>query len=179
MKSPKLALAVAILLIGAILGVAFQNDLFSSFLFAAMAGVIFIPLAVVTGIIALIRKKMTYSLVIGISCLLSLFVFLQTGNLLNQWKVASVENYVARALPILDRMKSRNGSYPTVLPVDVLGQPPFLLREDGEYRSDGTKFYFVYIDEPAGWAGGPGALRFDSVKREWVPDEDSAIHVRD
>jgi hypothetical protein len=78
-----------------------------------------------------------------------------------------VEHYVSRAVPVLDGIKAKSGSYPKELPVGILGEPPALLRDFGSYTSDGKSFRFEYIDDPAEWAGGEGPIQFDSSTREW------------
>jgi hypothetical protein len=170
MKYPKCFLAFAILLLGAIMGIAFQNSLFSDFLITLTGLALFLPLVLVVGVIAIIKRKIGYALVVVSSCILSLIIFSGVGGILNRWKVNAVRNYVAHAVPILDQIKARNGSYPSTLPVAVLGEPPSLLRDFGEYSSSGGDFRFEYVDEPAGWAGGEGALEFDSIERKWIND---------
>jgi hypothetical protein len=159
-------------------GVAFQYELFADFLFALEGLAIFVTLTLVIGLVALgfvlakrrIGKILCYSLVVSCSCVASIVVFEMTGSLIDRWKVDAVISYVARAVPVLDQIKQKEGSYPSKLPVDILGEPPELLRDDGGYDSMGSTFNFEYVDEPAGWAGGEGALKFDSTTRKWIND---------
>jgi hypothetical protein len=93
-----------------------------------------------------------------------------TGDLIDRWKIDAVDAYVTRAVPILDKMKNNSGAYPATLPVAVFGEPPSLLRDYGTYTAAKDTFRFEYVDEPAGWAGGEGALKFESSTRRWVID---------
>lgn len=180
LKYPKCILSAAIVLLGLVMGVVKQNDLFADFLL--YVGLIFFSSAftIVFGLIALgiflwkrrVGKFLSYSLTIGCSSIISVKLFMETGAWLNRCKVDAVESYVARAVPILDQIKQQRGAYPTNLPVDLLGEPPELLRDDGYYSATSSSFQFEYVDEPAGWAGGEGALEFDNINRVWREDTD-------
>jgi hypothetical protein len=176
MKYPKSSLLVAITTFGVFLGVIFQEDLFSAFLFVLMGLGVMVPLTLIIGLVAFgfllarrqIGKLLSFSLVVGFSSIFSLFCFMQTGSLLNKWKVDAVWTYVARAVPVLDRIKQEKGSYPSKLPVDLLGEEPELLRYYGDYTATPSTFRFEYVDEPAEWAGGEGLIEFDNVGRKWT-----------
>ncbi len=178
MNYSKLILSLVIVSVGATLGVIFQYELFADYVDTLEGLAIFVPLSLVIGVIALtfllakrrIGKILSYSLVVSTSCVLSLVVFEMTGDLINKWKLDAVTSYVARAVPVLDRIKQKEGSYPSKLPLDLLGKPPELLREYGDYSATGSTFCFEYTDEPAGWAGGEGFIKFDSVGRKWMDD---------
>ena len=180
LKYPKCVLSVAILLFGFVMGVVKRNDLFGDFLLYEGGLWILVFLTSLLGLVALgvflwkrrIGKFFSYSLTIGCASIVSINVFMETGSWINRWKVDAVESYVARAAPILDQIKQKEGAYPTNLPVDILGEPPELLRDDGYYSATQSSFRFEYVDEPAGWAGGEGALEFDNVNREWKDDDD-------
>jgi len=161
------------------LGVIFQNDLFGDYLWTLEGLAIFVPLTVVIALVALgflwakrqIGKILSYSLVVCCSCVASLVVFEMTGGLLDRWKVDAVVSYVARAVPVLDQIKQKEGSYPTRLPIDILGEPPELLQKYGSYDATGSTFRFEYVNEPAEWAGGEGAIDFNSTTRKWADDQ--------
>jgi len=179
MKYPKWFLSLAIVSFGLILGVSFQDELFMAYLLALTGLGIIIPLTLVIGLVALgfilARRRMgnllSFSLVAGLSAIVSLFCFMKTGELINRWKVNDVDSYVARAVPVLDRIKHEQGAYPAKLPIDLLGEPPELLRYYGDYTATPTTFCFEYVDEPAGWAGGEGLIKFNSVGRKWTDAE--------
>jgi hypothetical protein len=176
---PKCLLSAAIIMVGLVMGVARQDDLFADFLFWMGGNFFSVAFTVVIGLVAVvvfvwkrrIGKFLSYSLVIGCSTFVSVNVFMETGGWINRWKIDAVESYVARAVPILDQIKQKEGAYPTNLPTDVLGEPPELLRDDGCYSATPSSFRFEYVDEPAGWAGDGGALEFDSASREWRYDD--------
>jgi hypothetical protein len=178
MKYVMLLLAFVIIAIGAIFGVAFRNDLFGAYLFALSGLAVAVPATVILGLVVLGLvlakrrpwKAVSYGLVISASCIVALYVFMETGSEINRWKVDAVDRYVARAVPVLDDIKQKNGSYPSKLPIDVLGELPELLRDYGDYSSTGATFRFEYVDEPAGWAGDGGAIEFDSSTRTWGYD---------
>jgi hypothetical protein len=172
-------LSLVIVAVGAILGVSFRDDLFCACLFELSGLAVAVPLTVILGVVVLGLvlakrrpwKAVSYSLVVSASCVVALFVFMETGSLINSWKVDAVERYVARAVPVLDGIKQKEGSYPATLPTDLLGAPPELLRRYGDYTSTGSTFRFEYDDDPAEWAGGPGPVTFDSASREWKSDQ--------
>jgi hypothetical protein len=177
-KYPKCLVSAAIILLGLVMGIVKRNDLFADFLLWIGFLYILIPLTALLGLVALgvllwkrrIGTFLSYSLVIGCSSIVSVQIFSETGVWINRWKVDSVESYVARAVPVLDQIKQKEGDYPTNLPTDLLGEPPELLRDDGYYSATPSSFCFEYVDEPAGWAGGDGALEFDNTNREWTYD---------
>ena len=157
-----------------------QNDLFADYILWLEGRFILITITSLFGLVALgiflwkrcIGKFLSYGLVIGCSSIVSDYVFIYTGSLINRWKVNAVESYVARAVPILDQIKRKDGAYPTNLPAGLLGEPPELLRNYGDYTATPSSFYFEYVDEPAGWAGGEGLIEFDSTNREWWVEAD-------
>lgn len=177
-KYPKCLLSAAIVMFGLIMGVVTQDDLFSDFLLGLRYLFFSVAFTVVVSLVALvifvwkrrIGKFLSYSLVIGFSSIVSVIVFGRTGPLLNQWKVDAVESYVARAVPILDQIKQKQGAYPTNLPTELLGEPPELLRDYGDYSATSSTFRFEYVDDPAEWAGGAGLIEFDNTNREWSCD---------
>jgi hypothetical protein len=176
--NPKISLSLIIISFGAVLGAIFQYELFLDFLWTLLGLAIFVPLTLVIGLVILafvlakrpVGKILSYSLAVSCSCVVSFVVFKATGDLINNWKVDAVVGYVARAVPVLDQLQKKNGVYPSELPVNLLGKPPELLRDDGDYSANGSNFRFEYIDEPAGWAGGEGFLEFDSKTRKWTED---------
>jgi hypothetical protein len=178
LKYPKCVLSAAILLAGLVMGVVKRNDLFADFLLWLEGLRILIPLTSLLGLMALgvflwkrrIGKVLSCGLVIGCSFIVSVQIFFVTGICINRWKVNAVESYVTRAVPVLDRIKQKEGAYPTNLPTDLLGEPPELLRDDGCYSATTSSFRFVYVDEPAGWAGDEGTLEFDNINRGWIED---------
>ncbi len=164
---------------GVLMGMAEQNDLFGVFLGALSALTFLVPLALLVSVVGVVRWWMGWglgwvlrpSLVLAWSLVLAVVVFEETGRLLDRWKVDAVREYVARAVPILDAMKARNGVYPQELPAELLGARPELFRDYGSYTSDGKAFRFEYINEPAEWAGGEGPVEFQSTYRLWVDEE--------
>lgn len=180
LKYPKCLLSSAIILAGLVMGVVKRNDLFADFLLWGWWLMILIPLTLLLGLVTLgvflwkrrIGKFLSYGLVIGCSSIVSVQIFSEIGIWINRWKVNAVETYVARAVPVLDQIKQKEGTYPTNLPTEILGEPPELLRDDGYYSATQSSFRFEYVDEPAGWAGDEGALEFDNVYREWRDDTD-------
>jgi hypothetical protein len=175
LKYPKCLLSAAILLAGLFMGVVKRNDLFGDGFLWIEGLFILIPLTLLLGLIALgvflwkrrIGRFFSYGLAIGCSCIVSIQIFSETGIWINRWKVDAVESYVARAVPILDQIKQKEGAYPANLPTDLLGEPPELLRDYGDYSATRSSFRFEYVDEPAEWAGGEGEIEFDNVNREW------------
>lgn len=185
-KYPKCLLSAAIVLAGLVMGVLFEDDLFADFLLGLKCFFILISLTLLLGLVALgfflwkrrIGKFLSYGLVIGCSSIVSVAAFWETGGWLNCWKVDAVESYVARAVPVLDQIKQKEGAYPTNLPIERLGEPPELLRDYGDYSATRFSFRFEYVDEPAWWAGSY-ALEFDNVNREWRDDDDgSPLHIK-
>jgi hypothetical protein len=171
-----LSLALIIFLLGGLWGVFMQEELFRSFLLV-LAGLTlfvipyFIGIAVFASIAWLSGRKMGRGfglvLVTGAACAGSLIFSGIVGGQINAWKIAAVRGYVARALPVLDEIQAQKGSYPTTLPVSLLGEPPELLKNYGDYSSNGSSFQFEYLDEPAGWAGGRDLYQFDDSTRKW------------
>jgi hypothetical protein len=153
-----------------------QDELVANFFTSVLCLFIFGSFTLVIGLISVgvflwkrrIGKLLSYALVIGCSSIISIIVYPETSNLINRWKVGAVENYVARAVPILDQIKSKEGAYPTNLPTGMVGEPPELLRDYGDYEGTQSTFRFEYVDEPAEWAGGAGLIEFDSTNREWT-----------
>jgi hypothetical protein len=160
---------------GVVAGVILQNDIFGATTLAVVGLSLVVPTELVVGLTALIffllerelsKFLRTLLIVLG-STIPALMICAKIPNWMDQWKVDAVDSYVARAVPILDQMKAKDGTYPTLLPVDVLGNPPELLRDDGKYLSDGKTFHFEYENVPASWAAGQGPIEFDSTVREW------------
>lgn len=178
LKYPKCLLSSAILLTGFVMGWVLQDGLFGNFFLWLGGLLILIPLTLLLGLVALgafswkrrIGKFLSYSLAIGCSSIVSVNIFMFTGSWFNSCKVDAVESYVARAVPVLDQIKQKEGAYPAKLPTDILGEPPELLRDYGDYSATRSSFCFEYVDEPAEWAGGAGAIKFDNVDREWECD---------
>jgi len=178
-KHSLLALFISIVFVGILLGAALQNALFMDFLVVMQSLVILTPLTLLLGLIASVcfiaRRSvgiyLKYSLVVSLALLLSLVSLFGTACLINRWKVDAVESYVLRAATILDRIKAETRAYPETLPINIIGEPPSLLRDYGDYTATKDTFCFEYIDEPAGWAGGEGLLKFDSSTRKWVVDQ--------
>jgi hypothetical protein len=145
----------------------------------AMEGIIILtPITLFLGLITLacflaqrsVGNILKYSLVLGLALILSFGCLLETACLINNWKVNAVESYVFRASSVLDRIKAETHAYPEELPIDIIGEPPSLFRHYGTYTATNDTFCFEYIDEPAGWAGGEGFLKFDSSTRKWIED---------
>jgi hypothetical protein len=172
------ALSISTVLIGILLGVVLQNALFMDLVVVMESLAILTPLTLLLGLIAsvcfLANRSvgifLKYSLAGGLALILSLACLLGTACLINDWKVAAVQSYVLRAASILDRIKAETRAYPGTLPINIIGRPPSLLRDYGDYSATKDTFCFEYIDEPAGWAGGEGFLKFDSSTRKWVED---------
>lgn len=168
-------MSLAIVTVGVVLGVDFRDELFKAYLCALIGLALIAPLTLIIGVTALVfvlaNKRignfLKFGLVFGLSSIVSLFCFMATGDLINRRKVDAVNAYVARAVPVLDRIKQERGTYPQKLPVDLLGEPPELLRDYGDYTTTAAGFSFEYVDEPAEWAGGEGAIKFDSVGLQW------------
>ncbi len=117
-----------------------------------------------------LRTTIRFSGLIGLSSIFSLILILATVCLINKWKIEAAEGYVSRAVPVLDQLKVQTGIYPSRLPTELIGEPPSLLRNYGSYTATSSSFCFEYVNEPAGWAGGEGALKFESSTRRWVAD---------
>jgi hypothetical protein len=173
----KFSLTIIILLLGAVMGVLFQETLFFNFLLAQGGLEYFvIPyfffLSAYTLIKRFFGKKVGSSFglgaLVGCACAASIFLFLGVGLGIIVWKNSATRSYVDRAVPVLDEIKAQKGAYPLTLPVSLLGEPPSLLRNFGEYSSDGNEFRFEYVDNPAGWAGGSDDYEFDSSTRHWT-----------
>ena len=119
LKYPKCVLSAAILLAGLVMGVVKRNDLFGDYLLWLGGSWILIRLTLLLGLVALgvflwkgrIGKFLSYSLAIGCSSIVSIQIFSETGIWINRWKVDAVESYVARAVPVLDRIK-QNATLP-------------------------------------------------------------------
>jgi hypothetical protein len=179
LKYPKCLLSAFILLAGLAMGIINENDLFLNYFIWRGGLWILVRLTLLVGAAAIIvfiwkrkiGKFLSYGLVISLSSIVSIHIFFETGVWTNQWKVDAVESYVARATPVLDEIKQKEGAYPTNLPTRLLGYPPQLLRDYGDYSATPTSFRFEYVDEPAEWAGGEGLIEFDNTNREWR-DED-------
>jgi hypothetical protein len=130
MKYEMLLLSVVVIAIGAIFGVAFRDDLFGAYLFALSGLAVAVPATVILGLVVLGLvlakrrpwKAVSYSLVVSASFVVAFYVFMEAGSTINRWKVDAVDRYVARAVPVLDGIKHKNGSYPSKLPTDVLGE---------------------------------------------------------
>ena len=178
MKYPRSILATLIILTGLLLGLLLQDDLFYHRVISVCALMILIPLLVLLfgGVLAnrMLKRKvgkvLRYAITIVGSSILAVVVFGVTSDSLDAWKNKAVAAYVGCAVPILDDYKASHGTYPTTLPISMLGEPPELLRKYGSYSSDGSEYRFEYIDEPAGWAGGAGMSEFTSTQRKWADE---------
>jgi hypothetical protein len=151
-----------------------QGDYFGTYLYSLA---ILVPLSLGFGLLTLIRylagrsvwKWLKGAIAVGGAVILLIFLILAGNSMEDRLENHAVRSYVARAVPILDQIKSRTGSYPSRLPA-VLGEPPALLKDYGDYSSDGKSYRFEYVDEPAGWAGGNGYLGFESSDKRWKYD---------
>jgi len=85
------------------------------------------------------------------------------GMSIHSYQIRSVKAYVARAVPILDEIRKREGSYPQKLP-EALGKPPWLLRTPIGYTTRGEIFQFAYSDNK----GFMGGYKFNSKSRQWI-----------
>ena len=178
MKRPEFALGIIIVLVGGLMGICMQAELFRNFIYAATALFYLTPFVLLIGLIVLVKRLMkrvigrvlTVIAVLSCSVFAAIIVFYFAQRGIDDWKNTAVRSYVSRAAPILDSIKKRDGAYPSKLPLSELGEPPSLLRDFGEYSSDGYQYYFEYVDDPAGWAGGEGALRFNSSDGKWMND---------
>lgn len=174
-----LLLSSAVILAFAVFaGILCQSELFSNYLSVLTGFAILVPLLFGLALIAAVRwftgrkiwRWLGSAVVIVSVSTASLFIFEEVQSFVHRRKDGAVYRYVASAVPILDKIKSQTGHFPSTLPVSLLGEPPELLKNFGSYWSDGNEFRFEYIDEPAGWAGGPGAEEFESSDRRWKYD---------
>ena len=176
----KFCLGLIILILGASMGVFFRDHLYRNFTIMIDGLTYFIfPYFLLMVMFALFRwisgrnvgTGFRIAAVIGGACAFSLVLSMIVGARINAWRMAEVRSYVARAAPVLEEIKAREGAYPSTLPVSSLGEPPLLLRSFGDYSSDGSGYRFEYLDEPAGWAGGRNDFyTFDSLTRQWTND---------
>src|ERR1700733_5855619 len=124
---PKSSLTVVIISLGGLMGVLFQNSLFLNYLWSLIGLTFLAPCVLVIITTALIKrltgrrieKWLVLTAVAACSAIISIFVFLAVGSGLDTWKNVSVHNYVARAVPILEDIKTRDGSYPLTLPTSL------------------------------------------------------------
>jgi hypothetical protein len=86
------------------------------------------------------------------------------GTILHRRAIRSAKQYVNAAAATLDRIKERDGAYPTKLPEELLVHQPSLLLDS--YKSDGATFEFVYYDD----ASLHDSYVFSSVRRNWDSD---------
>ena len=171
-------LALVMLISGVLAGFVFQNNL--GFILSTIVDILVILLPLVTFAVLLsvsrvvsqrcMRQMVSYSAKMGSFFILSLFLVIAVAWLMDRWKVDAVETYVLHAVPVLEQIKAQSGKYPSQLPTKLIGKPPFLLRYYGSYTATSDSFCFEYINEPAGWAGGEGALKFESFTRRWVAE---------
>jgi len=103
-------------------------------------------------LITLVRRKAPGSLLrsavrLWCACAAALFLSWAVGFAHYNWQIYSVRSYVAKAILVLNKIKTRTGSYPDKLPVSELGNPPALL---WNYSSGKDGLYFGYF-EPGGW----------------------------
>jgi hypothetical protein len=155
-----------------------QGDFFRDYLFSIACLIVLVPLLLGLCVMGLVRRCTGRRVwewlkaAIGLGCAAILLILFIYGSecLEDRWENNAVRDYVARATPVLDKIKSQTGSYPSSLPVLALGEPPDLLKMYGGYSSDGQHFRFEYVDDPAGWAGADGALIFESSDRRWKYD---------
>ncbi len=175
LKYPKCLLSAAIVMGGVVMGIVYRNDLWDDTWEGLISLQFLVPITLIFSLTALvvfvwkrrIGKLLKHSLAIGWSLVLSIILFVETGGWINQYKVNAVEEYVARAVPILDQIKEKQGAYPDKLPTGILGEPPELLRDYGRYTATRSSFYIEYIDEPAESAISGGPNEFDSDTRKW------------
>ena len=162
LKYPKCLLSAAIVMAGLFIGIVAEDDLFADFLFWIEANFFLVAFTLIVGLVALliflwkrrIGKFFSFGLVIGCSSIVSVNVFMGTGVWINRWKVDAVESYVANAVPILDQIKQKQGAYPTNLPTELLGEPPELLRDYGDYSATPSSFRFEYEERACRVGGG-------------------------
>src|ERR1700677_3779810 len=108
---PQSVLAISVVLTGIVLGASLQYALFMAFVIGVEGLAILIPFTLLLGAVALvflltgrpIGIPIRYTLLAGVASILSLGCLLETGSLINKWKIAAVGAYVSRAVPILDR----------------------------------------------------------------------------
>jgi hypothetical protein len=85
------------------------------------------------------------------------------GSAIRASQVSAVESFVSRVVVILDGIKMGDGQYPASLPVEMVGNPPRLLRSSDAYFSNGKYFRISYSD--AGFW--PTSHVFSSHRRFW------------
>jgi hypothetical protein len=161
--------------------VVYQNDpgyLFEDLIWNGLCLFSLIPVSVVVIVFVMgwryglgeLRNRMIVLglLVIYASVVASSEAGLQTAIYLAQQQNASVKSYVARAVPVLDQIKAKTGSYPPNLPIDVLGEPPLLLRNTQNYYSvsEGVFHFRYYL--PGSWRSVDPPIDFNSTDREWI-----------
>ncbi len=170
--------SAVILTLGAFMGILCNTELFSNFLNALAGLALLVPLLFVLAAIAAVQwfkrrrvgRWLGSTIVIASVSIASIFIFVAVNSFVERRKNDAVYRYVARAVPILDGIKSQTGYFPSTLPVSLIGEPPEFLKNHGGYKSNGNEFLFEYLDEPAGWAGGPGLQEFESSDRKWKYD---------
>jgi len=103
------------------------------------------------GIVTALRSKPFGSRIrsaglIWCACALSLFLSQAISNSSYYWEYYSVRAYVAKAVPVLNAIKAKTGSYPAKLPTAELGEPPSVLKYFGE-----KDYYSFQYWETGGW----------------------------
>jgi hypothetical protein len=120
-------LGVAVVpVLGISMGIILRDNLFSNYLDSLFSLFILVPLLLVFAVIALITwltrrrvwKWLQTTLALGCAGILSIFLFIETSSYLDASENKVVRTYVARAVLILDQMKSRSGLYPSTLPLE-------------------------------------------------------------
>jgi hypothetical protein len=165
--------AAAIVSCGLLSGVLVQHELLFRHWYGFMLSALFALLLILNGVIASIKRfggqkpgaVIQWSAVFLGSSMVATFLFGELSWDINQWEDGAVRSYVARAVPVLDQIKSRDGAYPNALPVALLGEPPEFFKKHARYDSDGATFRFVYFNEPIGFMQDDEYLT--STKRNW------------
>jgi len=78
--------------------------------------------------------------------------------------IAQAQAFCEASVPRLDQYQRTHGAYPAEISQVTTGAPPYLLRAEHFYQSDGRTFAFFFSD-PAGIMIG---FRFASDNRQWV-----------
>jgi hypothetical protein len=161
--------------LGIVAGCVLQGSFLSRGLETASARWFFPPLFLLVGALAVTaffrpgyRKVATSLAVVSFASVLSIALAYGTGCKMNLWEISSARAYVARAVPLLEAAKLRDGTYPSSLPIADLGAPPILLAGPKAYISDGRTFSFGY-DNPADWL--VTYYSYSSSSHEWVKDD--------
>jgi hypothetical protein len=158
------------LLVGIVTGAFFQGSFLHYILLIALAFYVLAPFGAVIALGAVISLRRT-NLPAWIGRAFGVWLLLATtaasswgtGFTIHHYQIFAARRFVARAVPVLDAIRSRDGRYPTELP-DALGRPPSVLRSSSFYTSDGLTFRFEYWDS----AGMMDGYEFTSDSRTWA-----------